>query len=299
MTSMSQTVVSPRRQTASANSPVSSRRRRWVRRHRVLSVALVVATLLTPVWWSLGSALNDPGMGSAVPARLAEWLRGHGGASFVNWAENTWYSHHAPPVGGKPANGAIPLPGATARRASAPSSGPPPAHLALPAPIVPIASPPVAGEGQWHAVGRRVHGLPAVYEAFLRPDAVHTSVVAGVAWMDTKLLSATLYSGSTIPGGGPWHDTAPVSPRAATTLVSRVQRRLLDVQRPGWATTRRDRPCFRCAPERPPSSSTPTGQRRSGQWGRDVTMAPNVTSVRQNLDLLVDNGKAVPGLERQ
>ncbi len=254
-----------------------------------------MATLLTPVWWSLGSALNDPGMGSAVPARLAEWLRGHGGASFVNWAENTWYSHHAPPVGGKPANGAIPLPGVAARRASAPSLGPPPAHLALPAPIVPIASPPVAGEGQWHAVGRRVHGLPAVYEAFLRPDAVHTSVVAGVAWMDTKLLSATLYSGSTIPGGGPWHDTAPVSPRAATTLVSAFNAGFLMSNAQGGYYTQGQT----VLPLRAGAASFVVytdGSATVGQWGRDVTMAPNVTSVRQNLDLLVDNGKAVPGL---
>jgi hypothetical protein len=36
------------------------------------------------------------------------------------------------------------------------------------------------------------------------------------------------------------------------------------------------------------------GSSTVGQWGRDVTMAPNVVSVRQNLDLLVDNGQVVP-----
>jgi hypothetical protein len=33
-----------------------------------------------------------------------------------------------------------------------------------------------------------------------------------------------------------------------------------------------------------------------GQWGRDVTLTPNVVAVRQNLDLLVDGGNPVPGL---
>ena len=33
-----------------------------------------------------------------------------------------------------------------------------------------------------------------------------------------------------------------------------------------------------------------------GEWGRDARMAPNVVAVRQNLNLLVDNGQAVPGL---
>jgi hypothetical protein len=33
-----------------------------------------------------------------------------------------------------------------------------------------------------------------------------------------------------------------------------------------------------------------------GQWGRDVSMTPNVEAVRQNLTLLVDNGRPVSGL---
>ena len=32
------------------------------------------------------------------------------------------------------------------------------------------------------------------------------------------------------------------------------------------------------------------------QWGRDVTMNPNIVAVRQNLELVVDNGKPMPGL---
>src|ERR1019366_7384881 len=65
-----------------------------------------------------------------------------------------------------------------------------------------------------------VGGIPAVYETTLRPDAIHTSYVVGVAWMDTKLLKATLYSGSQIPGGGPYPNTAPIQPTAATSLVA-------------------------------------------------------------------------------
>jgi hypothetical protein len=34
-----------------------------------------------------------------------------------------------------------------------------------------------------------------------------------------------------------------------------------------------------------------------GQWGRDATMTHDVVSVRQNLDLLVDGGHPVPGLD--
>jgi hypothetical protein len=33
-----------------------------------------------------------------------------------------------------------------------------------------------------------------------------------------------------------------------------------------------------------------------GEWGRDVTLGPDVAAVRQNLHLIVDGGQVVPGL---
>jgi len=271
------------------------RRARWAWRHKVLSVLALVVLLLTPVWASLGSALSDPGMGTSLTARFAEWARGHGAGSIVSWAENTWYSHHAPPVGGTPTKGAIPPPPTSSATHRSVTAAPTAAHLTLPAPIAPIATPPVAGEGAWHPVGRLVDGLPAVYEAYLRPDAVHTSVVVGVAWMDTKLLSATLYSGSTIPGGGPWSNTAPVPPRAAGSLVAAFNAGfLMSDANGGYYTQGRT-----VIPLRSGAASFvvyANGTSTVGQWGRDVTMTPDVVSVRQNLDLLVDGGHPVPGL---
>jgi len=133
----------------------------------------------------------------------------------VNWVENEWYSHHPPPVGGTLPPGAIRTPSA-----SQPTNSTSAAYLPTPKPIVPFASPAIPGEGDWSPVGRRVDGVPAIYETTLRPDAIHTSYVVGVAWMDTKLLRATLYSGSSIPGGGPFPNSAPVKNSAARTLVA-------------------------------------------------------------------------------
>ena len=253
----------------------------------------MMVVLLTPLWWSLGTALTNPGLGTTVSARFAEWLRGHGGGSVVTWAENTWYSHHPPPVGGKPPRGAIPLPVPTRSHASTPPTVR--AHLTPPSPITPVAATPIAGEGQWHAAGRTVNGLPALYEAFVRPDSVHTSVVTAVAWMDTKLLSATLYSGSTIPGGGPWHDTAPIPAARARTLVAAFNAGFLMSNAEGGYYTQ-GQTVF---PLRAGAASFVVyndGTATVGQWGRDVMMGPEVRSVRQNLDLLVDNGHPVPGL---
>jgi len=38
------------------------------------------------------------------------------------------------------------------------------------------------------------------------------------------------------------------------------------------------------------------GQLSVGQWGRDITMNPHITAVRQNLALIVDGGHRVSGL---
>lgn len=260
--------------------------------HKVRSVLVALLVLLSTVLWSAGSALTNPAMGSSLSGRLAEWAREHGGGSLVVWAENLWYSHHAPPVGGKPAKGALP---AATHVSAPPAPVTAPAHLPAPAPIAPVASPPVTGEGQWKPAGRLIDGVPAVYETFVRPDSVHTSVVTGVAWMDTELLSATLYSGSQIPGHGPWSYTAPVSAQDATSLVAAFNSGfLMSNANGGYYSEGRT-----AYPLRAGAASFVIyrdGRATIGQWGRDVTMEPDVASVRQNLVLLVDNGQPVSNL---
>ncbi|MGH9093316.1 MAG: phosphodiester glycosidase family protein [Acidimicrobiales bacterium] len=264
----------------------------YYRRIRAL-VLLVLAVLLLLVGISLGSALLNPVNGSSIGARFAEWAREHGGASIVRWGEKEWYTHHQPPVGGRPAKGALVVPGSTT--STTPTTAPVP-QLPAPAAMQPVASPALAGEGQWTPTGRLVDGVPAVYETRLRPDAQHTSEVVGVAWMDTKLLRATLYSGSQIPGGGPFAHTAPVQPTAATSLVAAFNAGfLMTTAQGGYYTDGRV-----VDPLRTGAASVviyKDGTVTVGQWGTDVTMTPDVVSVRQNLDLLVQNGAPVPGLD--
>jgi hypothetical protein len=237
--------------------------------------------------------LTNPAFGSSFAARFSEWARAHGGASIVNWVEQEWYSHHPPPVGGRPPAGAIRIP-----HPSSPvvASGAP--HLPPPSPIEPLASPAIPGEGAWAPTGRLVRGLPAVYETTLRPDAIHTSYVVGVAWMDTKLLKATLYSGSQIPGGGPFLHTAPVRPQAADSLVAAFNAGfLMNDANGGYYTDGKT-----LLPLRQDAASFVIyrdGTATVGNWGRDVSMTPDVVAVRQNLNLLVDGGHPVAGLNAQ
>ncbi len=116
-----------------------------------------------------------------------------------------------------------------------------------------------------------------------------------MAWMDTKLLRARLYSGSFIPGGGPYTLSAPVSPTAADSLVAAFNAGFqMSSADGGYYTDGKT-----IVPLRDGAASVVIGKNGSitvAQWGRDATMSPAVASVRQNLDLLVDGGRAVPSL---
>lgn len=259
--------------------------------HRLLVVALGSAVALTPLAWSFGSALTNPANGSP-PAAAAEWVRSHHGAGLVRWAETQWYSRHPPKVGGLPPPGAIPpAPAATQPPAMLPLD-----HLPAPQALLPLASPSLPGEGQWHPAGRPVKGIAAVYEAFMRPDPVHTSVVAGIAWMDPTLLSAQLNSGGFIPGSGPWQHSAPVPPEHAATLVAAFNGgfRMEDANGGYFSEGRTVVPLTNGAASVVISAD---GKATVAKWGRDAVMGADIVAVRQNLELLVDYGTAVPGLE--
>jgi hypothetical protein len=248
-------------------------------------------TFLIWLTFSLGGALLNPALGSSFGSRFAEWARGHGGSSIVNWTENEWYKHHPPPVGGTLPPGSIRTP-PSATSTNATSN----VYLPTPQSLVPFASPAIPGEGEWSPIGRRVDGVPAIYETTLRPDAVHTSYVVGVAWIDTKLLRASLYSGSTIPGGGPFPNSAPIKTSAARTLVAAFNAGfLMNNANGGYYTAGRE-----VIPLRIGAASFIVYRNGSSNivpWGDGDTLNHSIVAVRQNLDLLVNKGHPVAGLE--
>lgn len=160
--------------------------------------------------------------------------------------------------------------------------------LPEPAALAPSAGSVLPVQGTWSAEGRPVDGIPAVYETTMVPPGGTSA--AGIAWMDTRLLSATLYSGSGSPGGGPYVYTAPVLPAQASSLVAAfnggfympaaqggyyTEGRLIDPLVAGAASL----------------VVYADGSVDIGAWGSDVTMTPNVVSVRQNLVPLVAGGQ--------
>jgi hypothetical protein len=158
----------------------------------------------------------------------------------------------------------------------------------------PVTLPPFPGartypdEGVWQPAGRLVGGKPAIYETLLVPPG--DSKRGGIAWMDTKLLSARLYSGSMSPGGGPYKYTAPVTRTAASSLVAAFNGgfKMADAHGGYYTEGRLIKPLVRGSASLVIYAD---GSITVGAWGSDVSMTPSVVAVRQNLFPLVVNGR--------
>ena len=263
---------------------------KWTRR----GIAIVVVAALIPVAWSFVDHMRAPGTDS-MSVRAVEWLRDNGGNGIVNTIERWWYTNNPPPTGGTPdrievqgtaGNVTTPTKGGTVTTVAPPAFQhlPPPAgRVQTPAPVV------ETNEGVWSPAGRLVGGLPAEYIAFVRPDAVHTAYYTGLMWLDTKLLKAVYVPGSEEPGGGanPWGSQVP--PEVRSTLIAAFNSGFkMDQARGGvYFGGEEVRPLVNGAAS---LVIFKDGSSNVGVWGRDFTMGPDIESVRQNLELLVDNG---------
>ena len=257
-------------------------------------IAVVLVALLVPTVWSYYQTVSAPGT-DPVTVRSVEWLKNNGMTGVVNSVEHWWYTHHAPPIGGKLKHG---LPHSSGVSGTAQgkkgSSASVPAHLPPPAPIPPLVATPLAGEGIWTPTGRTVQGLPAVYITYFRPDALHTGIVVGAMWMDTTLLKAQLVPGLQEPGGpNPWGGAVPLDQRAALVAAFNSGFKVVDSRGGYYGFGQEVRPLVNGIASLVIDSN---GKPSVGLWGRDFVLGPNIATVRQNLSLLVDQGQLPAGL---
>jgi hypothetical protein len=293
------------------------RNRRFHRRHPVLAaVCVVVAVLLLPVLWSYGRALTAPGQ-EGFAARTAEWMRDHEMGGAVNWLERRWYDMNEPKIGGAPDSIVLPViapaltsppitavastAAVTATTVGAPSTSSAPAttttpapHLAAPASLVTPAASPVAGEGVWVPFAIQADGVAAGYLTQIRPDAVHTSELVLVAWMDPHRATFQQFPGTKVPGGS-WATPPQVPVAAQRSLIAAFNGgfRLEDARGGYYAEGRYAKPLRDGAASLVIGT---TGQANVVMWGRDAQMGPGIATVRQNLDLLIDGGVPAPDL---
>jgi hypothetical protein len=272
-------------------SPADPRPPRRRRLTLALAVALPVAVLGIPAT-SYVTALTAPGS-TDWQTTSVEWARDHGGGPVVDAVENWWYAHNRP-TGAAPAAGTLPT------EVSPPASPTSRAATGAAAAARPPSLPPLAGqaalphEGEW--VPNPDGGpTPALYSGWFRPDAAYPSQIVGVAWVNQSLTSTHLFAGTAEPVPG----TAP----SAAQVPNDLRSKLVAVFNSGWLMKDARGGFYEAGKSLVPLQNgaaslviDTAGRVTIGRWGGDARLGPGVTAVRQNLQMIVENGRAVDGL---
>ena len=245
--------------------------------------------LLFPIG-SLGKALLASN-NLTVSERTAEWMRDNNLGGVLNRVEAFWFSRNQPKEGGDPTR-TIDVADAQETPVTAPGVKIAP-HLPKPANVtVPEGVTPVPNEGVWMPVGPMVGGAQSMYTTQVRPDSVHTSILDGLVWMDPKLVKFEVHPGTQEPGGkSAIPSQVPMADRLSLIAAFNGGFRMQDAMGGFYLDG------ITYKPLRDGAASLVVykdGVATVGQWGRDFAMTPEIESVRQNLDLIVDNGGGLP-----
>ena len=264
-------------------------------------IAPTAFTVLVGVFgWNLVSAAAYvlPDNGESYSTRLATWGRNHGLGPVIDELEAIRYRE---PPSAEPADElGIDLPMTTSTTAP-PTNGAPSTSVSVttttvppgpqpPDPLTPVISPALQGEGQWFPVAQ-ADGYDAMWVMSMRPTAATGGIVATLVAIDQTHLRTAMFNGTEEPGGGPWRRGDRVPKELQPFLVATmnggfrfdhidggymnegvVAKPLLD----GDATLAIDR----------------NGVMRLGVLGRDIVDDGSWESLRQNLWLIVDNGRS-------
>jgi hypothetical protein len=260
--------------------------RLFVRWFGVLCVPAIIASAVS----FAGSMGNDANLTTAE--RSVEWLRSHHFGGLVSWVETQYYSRHQPRTGGTLPSG---LPNA-ASAAPPLTAGPPGAAAVGADAIVPFAKPSVPGEGVWQPYGDQIGTSTAMQVAYLRPDAVQGTVVAAVVRIDQSRALFRLIPGSEEPGHGPWPagNTITGADRPLVVAAFNSGFRIADA-RGGFEQS--GRVVGRLRTGAATLVVSPSGSADIVTWTAGLVATTHPVAVRQNLDLIVDGGALVGGLD--
>lgn len=230
---------------------------------------------------------------SSLGIRTVEWLRDHGARGLVNGVENLYYTLSAPATGG-PALHALP------QQPDAGSAGPSPrSHVAVayrPARINPVIHPSLPGEGVWRSTFAGHARRPPVLVTSFRPDPNYPQLVAGVAWINTRVTTTWLYPGRlepavSLPSRGPMQVPSSLRSRLVATFNSGFK---LSDSGGGIATGGHT-----YAPLK--NGMATIVRLRDGRinitsWQGGAQAPPDVIYARQNLPLIIDHSRLNPNL---
>jgi hypothetical protein len=261
---------------ASRDIPVRGRRRgfwdRWTTRLAV--IGLLVAVVGGGLYANVASVQGYAPWQDKASTLLRQAGFGRALDAYQNWT----YSRHVPSNAAPDVRGFL-----TAADASR-SPGRAYAYL----PLLPVTA---DGRG-WHPIAHIPSEQPMEYTALLQPDDHHRSVVVAVALLRSSSVEAHLVAGTAEP---------PSSGRIPVSQLSHV----VAAFNSGFSMSAHPGGFFvdghavqQLIAGKASAVIDDRGKLTVGQWGRDVGMNPRVRAVRQNLALIVEQGHAAPGLNR-
>ena len=215
-----------------------------------------------------------------VAVQVGEWARTHGLGFLVTQFEVAVNYLNPPKAGGRPDMTVLAALGSTGTSLGA--------RAPMPTPLTPA----LMGEGSFRVL-RAIHGVPVIQEALVRPDARSSSYLTSVIVMSGAHTRLSLHPGTMDPGHPrAFHSRAMVSDRTSTGLLATFNSGFL-VQDSLGGFYLNGRTAGRLRSGAASIVTYADGHTAIGMWGRDMTMATDVASVRQNLRLIVDDGKPV------
>jgi hypothetical protein len=255
---------------------------------RVRRVALVASILaLIPAVFSYVGAISRTS-NSPVGIRTVEWLRDNGAAGIVAKVESIYYSLTAPAKGGATLK-ALPSVGYGA------VAGAKAASEYRPARVHAMIHPALPGEGIWHATRAGFEAEPPVLLTTLRNQPEYPRVVAGLAWINTKRTTLTYNPGRLEP--------AVTLPRGAMEVPHADRPRLLATFNSGFKLADSGGGVVDGGHTYAPMKNGlgtivgyTDGHVDVVYWNYGSTAPANVSFARQNLPLIVQEGKPNPNI---
>jgi hypothetical protein len=251
-------------------------------------VASIVA--LIPALFSYLGALTQRS-NAPFGIRTVEWLRDHGAAGAVAEVESIYYTLTAPSKGG-PALKSLPHVGVGSAGVAAALAN---AEYRPPR-VQPILQPALPGEGVWHATRPALTSEPPVLETTLRNQPEYPRVLAGVAWIDAKRTTIAYNPGRLEPAVEMPRGPAEVAVSARGKLLATFNSGFKIADSGGgvvanghtYATMRNGLATI---------VGYTDGHVDVIDWHYGPTAPPEVSFARQNLPLIVNEGRLSPNIE--
>jgi hypothetical protein len=262
---------------------------------RIRRIAVFAAVfMLIPVTLSLVRTLTASA-NTSVSVNLVEWIRDNGARGLVNEIEAIYYTWQAPSTGG-PALRSLPKQPGDAVAAPHPLRHVTALTTYYPPSITPLIHPALPGEGVWRATFAGARGPSPVLVTSIRSDPNYPQLVAGVAWVNQAVTATFLYPGAqepavALPSRGPEEVPLALRPRLVASFNSGFK---LSDSGGGFALNGHT--------YAPLKNGVATAVRYANGnvdvvgWSGGPNAGSNVVFARQNLPLIVDNGRPNPNL---